>query len=85
MLSNIFLVDMMYLEYDKCFERIIKKIRVVYVIIFLVCIEYVRKFDEWNRFILVIWIFVFWWVNYLKLFFRCCKVVFVGCYDGVIE
>lgn len=54
MLSNIFLVDMMYLEYDKCFERIIKKIRVVYVIIFLVCIEYVRKFDEWNRFILVI-------------------------------
>lgn len=76
---------MMYLEYDKCPERTIKKTRVAYVIISSACTEYVRKFDEWNRSILVTWTLVFWRANYLKLSSRRCKVVFAGCHDGVIE
>lgn len=75
----------MYLEYDKCPERTIKKTRVAYVIISSACTEYVRKFDEWNRSILVTWTLVFWRANYLKLSSRRCKVVFAGCHDGVIE
>lgn len=66
---------MMYLEYDKCPERTIKKTRVAYVIISSACTEYVRKFDEWNRSILVTWTLVFWRANYLKLSSRRCKVV----------